>query len=149
MASLDLSTTTLVSLGVSLMPSKWKHSLSDIVDSLISRIVDSLISHIVESLISMEWTSSLSEQPSKEEDNIRGVEVKLLESKMSSLNSFGVSLLLSMCMWLSSLRGVCFFLSHRLSRVVDGLHHALEGEVVDDGHGDSHGWSGKKIMRYA
>jgi hypothetical protein len=83
MASLDLSTTTLVSLGVSLMPSKWKHSLLYIVDSLISHIVDSLISHIVESLISMERTSSLSEQPSKEEDNTRGGEVKLLERKMS------------------------------------------------------------------
>jgi hypothetical protein len=85
MASFDLSTITLVSLGVSLMLLTWKHSLSHIVDSLISRIVDSLvshivdslISHIVESLISMEWTSSLSKQPSKEEDNTRGVEVKL------------------------------------------------------------------------
>jgi hypothetical protein len=90
MASLDLSTTTLVTLGVSLMPSKWKHSLSHIVDSLILHIVDLLVSHIVESLISMERTSSLSEQPSKEEDNTREVEVKLLESKMSSLNSYGV-----------------------------------------------------------
>jgi hypothetical protein len=53
MASLDLSTTTLVTLGVSLMPSKWKHSLSHIVDLLISHIVDSLISPIVVSLISM------------------------------------------------------------------------------------------------
>jgi hypothetical protein len=69
-----------------------------------------------ESLISMEWTSSLSEQPSKEEDNTSGVEVKLLESKMYSLNSCGVSLFLSRCMWLSSLRGIGFFLSHRLSR---------------------------------
>jgi hypothetical protein len=86
LASLDLATTTLVSLGVSLMPSKWKHSLS--------HIVDSLISHIVESLISMERTSSLSKQPRKEEDNTRGVEVKLLESKMSLLNSCGVSLFL-------------------------------------------------------
>jgi hypothetical protein len=75
MASLDLSTTTLVSLGVSLMPSNWKHSLSHIVDSLISHIVDSLISHIVESLVSMERTSSLSEQPSKGEDNTGGVDV--------------------------------------------------------------------------
>jgi hypothetical protein len=102
MASLDPSTTTLVSLGVSLMLSKWKHLLSHIVDSLISQIVDSLISHIVdslishivESLISMEWTSSSPKQPSKEEDNTRGVEVKLLESKKSSLISCGVSLLL-------------------------------------------------------
>jgi hypothetical protein len=30
--------------------------------------------------------------------------------------------------------------------VVDGLHHAFEGEVVDGAHGDSHGWSGKKII---
>jgi hypothetical protein len=49
MASLDLSTTTLISLGVSLMLSKWRHSLS--------HIVDLLISHIVESLISMERMS--------------------------------------------------------------------------------------------
>jgi hypothetical protein len=50
MASHDLSTTTLITLGVSLMPSKWKHSLS--------HIVDALISHIVESLIYMERMSS-------------------------------------------------------------------------------------------
>src|SRR5215216_2407515 len=36
MVSLDLSTTTLNSLGVSLMPSKWKHSISHKVESLIS-----------------------------------------------------------------------------------------------------------------
>jgi hypothetical protein len=33
--------------------------------------------------------------------------------------------------------------------VVDGLHHALEGEVVDGAHGDSHGCSGKKILMTA
>jgi hypothetical protein len=93
------------------MPSKWKHSLSHIVDPIISHIVDSLITHIVESLISMERTSSLFEQPSKEEDNTRGVEVNFLEIKISSLNSCGVSILLSMCMWLSSSCGIGFFLS--------------------------------------
>src|SRR3954471_8304542 len=36
MVSLDLSTTTLNSLGVSLMPSKWEHSISHKVESLIS-----------------------------------------------------------------------------------------------------------------
>src|SRR3954469_1965206 len=36
MVSVDLSTTTLNSLGVSLMPSKWKHSISHKVESLIS-----------------------------------------------------------------------------------------------------------------
>src|SRR3954468_9641663 len=36
MVSLDLSTTTLNSLGVSLMPSKWKHSISHKVESLMS-----------------------------------------------------------------------------------------------------------------
>jgi hypothetical protein len=33
--------------------------------------------------------------------------------------------------------------------VVVGLHDALEGEVVDGAHGDSHGWSGKKILMNA
>src|SRR5215203_132372 len=98
MASHDLSTTTLISLGVSLMSSRWRHSSSCIVESLISHIVESLISHIVESLISMAMASSMSEQPSKEEDNTRGVEVKLLEIQVSSLNSWGVSLLLSRCL---------------------------------------------------
>jgi hypothetical protein len=114
MASHDLSTTTLISLGVSLISSRWRHSsscivdslishivellISHIVESLISHIVESLISHIVESLISMAMTSSMSEQPSKEEDNTRGVEVKLLEIKVSSLNSCGVSLLISRCL---------------------------------------------------
>src|SRR4051812_20721141 len=36
MVSLDLSTTTLNSLGISLMPSKWKHSISHKVESFIS-----------------------------------------------------------------------------------------------------------------
>jgi hypothetical protein len=98
MASHDLSTTTLISLGVSLMPSKWWLSISHIVDALISHIVESLISHIVESLISMAMASSMSEQPSKEEDNTSGVEVKLLEIETSSLDSWGVSLLLSRCL---------------------------------------------------
>src|SRR5215203_4431457 len=99
MASHDLSTTTLISLGVSLMLSKWRHSSSShIVESLISHIVESLISHIVESLISMAMASPMSEQPSKEEDNTRGVEVKLLEIETSSLDSWGVSLLLSRCL---------------------------------------------------
>jgi formate hydrogenlyase subunit 4 len=62
MASHDLSTTTLISLGVSLMLSKWRHSSSShIVESLVSHIVESLISHIVESLISMAMASSMSE----------------------------------------------------------------------------------------
>jgi hypothetical protein len=30
--------------------------------------------------------------------------------------------------------------------VVDSLHHALEGEVVDGAHGDPHGWSMKILM---
>jgi hypothetical protein len=99
MASHDLSTTTLISLGVSLMLSKWRHSSrSHIVESLISHIVESLISHIVESLISMAMASSMSEKPSKEEDNTRGVEVKLLEIETSSLDSWCVSLLLSRCL---------------------------------------------------
>ena len=34
MASLDLSTTSLNSCGVSLIPSKWKHSISHIVGAL-------------------------------------------------------------------------------------------------------------------
>jgi hypothetical protein len=33
--------------------------------------------------------------------------------------------------------------------VVVGLHDALEGEVVDGAHDDSHGWSGKKILMNA
>jgi hypothetical protein len=33
--------------------------------------------------------------------------------------------------------------------VVVGLHDALEGEVGDRAHGDSHGWSGKKILMNA
>jgi hypothetical protein len=33
--------------------------------------------------------------------------------------------------------------------VVDGLNHALEGEVVDDAHGNPHGWSVKKILMSA
>jgi hypothetical protein len=33
--------------------------------------------------------------------------------------------------------------------VVVGLHDALEGEVVDGSHGDSHGWNGKKILMNA
>ncbi|KAK1595950.1 hypothetical protein QYE76_059197 [Lolium multiflorum] len=49
---------------------------------------ESLISHIVESLISMSMASSMSEQPSKEEDNTRGVDVKLLEIQVSSLDSW-------------------------------------------------------------
>jgi hypothetical protein len=72
----------------------------------------------------MERTPSLSEQPSKEEDNTIGVEVKLLESKMSSLNSCGVSLLLSMCMWISSLRGIGFFLNIGYQDGVVGLRGA-------------------------
>jgi hypothetical protein len=30
--------------------------------------------------------------------------------------------------------------------VVVGLHDALEGELVDGAHGDSHGWSGKQFL---
>jgi hypothetical protein len=30
--------------------------------------------------------------------------------------------------------------------VVDGLHHDLEGEVVDGSHGYPHGWSVKILM---
>src|SRR3954463_1692866 len=48
MVSLDLSTTTLNSLGVSLMPSKWKHSISHKVESLISL------------LLSLKWAKWLS-----------------------------------------------------------------------------------------
>jgi hypothetical protein len=33
--------------------------------------------------------------------------------------------------------------------VVVGLHDALEGEVVSGAHGDSHGWSEKKILMNA
>src|SRR5664279_4378345 len=48
MASHDLSTTSLNSCGVSLIPSKWKHS--------ISRMVESLISHAL-SLMWAKWIS--------------------------------------------------------------------------------------------
>jgi hypothetical protein len=30
--------------------------------------------------------------------------------------------------------------------VVDGLYHAIEGEVVDGAHGYPHGWSVKILM---